>query len=165
MDEQFFDDLAKGLDEGSVSRGRALKLVGVALLAAMLPPLFPQPAGARARKRCNKEGNVFLAKGNCHCGNTCGNATRTICHSKSGCTCYKTAEGSGFCAAPEVAASSAGCSASNECTSGYTCAVLPGCAGSGGSCTRGADCHSTSPGFGCINSHYQQSFCILPCPT
>jgi hypothetical protein len=28
VDGQFFDGLAKGLDDGSVSRGRALKLVG-----------------------------------------------------------------------------------------------------------------------------------------
>ena len=41
MREQFFDDLAKGLDDGTISRRRALKLAGGALLAAVVPSVFP----------------------------------------------------------------------------------------------------------------------------
>jgi len=41
MQEQFFDDLAKGLDDGTLSRRRALKLAGGALLGAVAPSLFP----------------------------------------------------------------------------------------------------------------------------
>jgi hypothetical protein len=41
MEEQFFDDLAMELEAGTVSRRRALKLIGVPLLRARLCPLCP----------------------------------------------------------------------------------------------------------------------------
>jgi hypothetical protein len=42
--EKFVDDLARGLDDGTILRRRALKLVGGALLAVVAPSLFPQPS-------------------------------------------------------------------------------------------------------------------------
>ena len=60
MREQFFDDLAKGLDDGTISRRRALKLAGGALLAAVVPSVFPAEAQAlSARKRCHRKGASF----------------------------------------------------------------------------------------------------------
>ena len=58
MDERFFDNLAKGLDDGTVSRDQVLKLVGSALLAVVFPPLFPRHADAssKARRRCRRRG-------------------------------------------------------------------------------------------------------------
>jgi hypothetical protein len=58
MGEQFFDDLAKSLDDDTISRRRALKLAGGALLASMVPPLFPREAEAinRAKRRCRRRG-------------------------------------------------------------------------------------------------------------
>jgi hypothetical protein len=45
MGEQFFDDLARGLDDGTISRRRALKLAGGALVGAMwCDDTFPVPA-------------------------------------------------------------------------------------------------------------------------
>jgi hypothetical protein len=44
MGEQFFDDLARGLDDGTISRKRAFRLAGGALLAALVPTLFPREA-------------------------------------------------------------------------------------------------------------------------
>ncbi len=40
-EEDSFDDLARGLATGTLSRGQALKLVGAAVLGAALMPLFP----------------------------------------------------------------------------------------------------------------------------
>ena len=55
MQEQFFDDLARGLDDGTISRRRALKLAGGALLAAVVPSVFSREAEAlSARKRCHR---------------------------------------------------------------------------------------------------------------
>ena len=56
MDEHFFDDLAKGLDDGTVSRGRALKLVGAALLSSALMPLVARPAEASLKRKCHRKG-------------------------------------------------------------------------------------------------------------
>jgi hypothetical protein len=77
MEEQFFDDLANGLDEGTLSRRRALKLAGGAPLAAAVPSLFPREAEARRRlspkRRCKRRG-IWLAAADasspCRCSST-----------------------------------------------------------------------------------------------
>src|SRR5919202_1550052 len=59
MGEQFFDDLARGLDDGTISRRRALQLFGTAALGAALMPLMPEQAEAltrTARRRCRHQG-------------------------------------------------------------------------------------------------------------
>jgi hypothetical protein len=162
MDAQFFDDLAKGLEVGAVSRRRALKLVGAALLAGIMPFLFPRPAVASAKKRCHKNGGVFLSRGQCHCARQCGSATVFACHNTITCLCGETAEHTGFCAAN--GSLSQGCSSSTECSGspGARCIVTRGCPGSGGSCTTGADCPS---GMGCVNGTCQLTNCQSPCPT
>src|SRR3712207_9450890 len=62
MGEQLLDDLARGLDDGTLSRGRALKLAGGALLGAVVPSLFAGEAEARrrcnARCRCRRKGGT-----------------------------------------------------------------------------------------------------------
>jgi hypothetical protein len=42
----YFDELAKGLARGTLSRGRALKLVGASLVSTLLVPLVPNVAEA-----------------------------------------------------------------------------------------------------------------------
>jgi hypothetical protein len=163
MEEQFFDDLAKGLSGGSLSRGQALKLVGAALLSSALMPFFPRQALAITRKKCKKHGNVYLSKGTCHCGLTCTSTSTPRCGSHSYCTCFATAEGPGFCAG--LMTSSYGCSATSECTTtGYKCVVEYGCSSPGQSCTTGADCHRINPDLGCISGTCQSTFCASPCP-
>ena len=46
MEEHSFDELAKGLADGTLSRGRALKMLTGALLGASLLALIPGVAGA-----------------------------------------------------------------------------------------------------------------------
>jgi len=50
MREQFSGHLTRALDDGTISRRRALKLVGGALLAAMGTNLFATPAEAARRR-------------------------------------------------------------------------------------------------------------------
>ncbi len=42
MEEQFFDDLARGLDDGTFSRRGALRLAGGAALGAALMAVMPR---------------------------------------------------------------------------------------------------------------------------
>jgi hypothetical protein len=164
MDERFFDDLAKELDDSSVSRRRALKLVGAALLSSALMPLLPKPAYASARKRCHKHGGVFLSKGQCHCASQCGSATVFACHNTITCSCGETAERTGFCAAN--GSLSQGCWSSTECSgsSGARCIVTRGCPDSGGSCTPATVTTDCPPNYGCINGTCQLTNCQSPCP-
>ncbi len=56
----FFDDLARGLDTGAISRGKAMKLGGAALVASALGLFASQGAEAQevelevTRRRCNR---------------------------------------------------------------------------------------------------------------
>lgn len=169
MREQLFDDLAKGLDDGTISRRRALQLAGGALLAAVVPALFPREAEAinRAKRRCRRRGGVYLSRGNCRCAITCPFAgDKFTCHSNPNCVCFKSLTGSGFCA-DNLNALPSGCSSNAECTEVERpeCVVNPGCTGSGGSCTSDAQCQATNQFFACINGTCQFTACAPPCPT
>jgi CXCXC repeat len=65
--EQSFDELARGLASGEVSRGKALRLMGAALVGGALGSLGMREAGAdlckRAGKACKK--NSQCCSGNC----------------------------------------------------------------------------------------------------
>ena len=47
VEEYSFDELAKGMASGNISRSRALKMAGAAILGAVLVPFSPAPAEAR----------------------------------------------------------------------------------------------------------------------
>jgi hypothetical protein len=116
--ERSFDALARGLANGDMSRSRALRLMGAALVGSTLASLGIDKAGAappgckRDGKACKK--NTQCCSGNCS-GGTCAPATgcREI-----GLTCTS---GSECC--------SAFCSNSGTC-----------CRGTGGDCTVDSDC-------------------------
>src|SRR5215211_6181587 len=94
---------ARGLDDGTISRGRALKLAGGALLGAVVPfSVFPREAEARrrcnARCRCRRKGGTRVPEdptSPCRCASTCDSVIR--CHSNENCICAMTTEGEGFC--------------------------------------------------------------------
>jgi hypothetical protein len=73
-EEGFFDDLARGLARGSITRGKALRLMGAALVGGTLASLGIGEAGAdppgckRNGKRCKK--NSSCCSDNCESG-TC----------------------------------------------------------------------------------------------
>jgi hypothetical protein len=166
MDEHFFDDLAKGLGDGTITRGRALRLVGGALLAVAVPSLFPRPAVASAKKKCHKKGGVFLSKGDCHCGAQCGKSPlpKFICHNNTGCTCFERADGTGgLCTDTSQGFGAVPCSTDADCSSspGTVCVVWPNC-GSGDTCSPSAPCQGSD---GCVNGTCQRTLCLSPCPT
>ena len=166
MNEQFFDDLARGLDEGTISRRRAIKLFGAAALGAALMPVMPERAEAltrRARHRCRRQGGIPLEKGNCHCAATCtSDFSQFHCQSATDCTCVKKVSGGGFCAFGTTFNDPGQRCDNTEyiCGSPRRCVVIPGCAGSGTACTSTDQCPA---GFGCINGTCQKTACAPPC--
>src|SRR5437764_426691 len=98
MGERFFDGLARGLDDGTISRGRALKLVGGAALGAALLPLLPKQAEALTRKfrrACRSRGGVQLDNGNCSCAITCTTPSSITCNNNDSGVCHETVSGKG----------------------------------------------------------------------
>ena len=92
-EESSVDKLAKGLASGTVSRGRALRLVGGALLAGVLTAI---PGVAQAAP-C-PSGQTKCGKGCCSGGETCvkgsGAAPRCVCPTDQVCgtQCCRPAE-------------------------------------------------------------------------
>jgi hypothetical protein len=130
MREQFFDDLAKGLDDGSISRGRTLKWIGAGAVAFAIGPLFPAQAEAltrRQRRRCRSGGGAPLGKGNCHCAYNCPvDDTPFTCKNNPTCKCYQTTEGRGFCAG-SFGCPGQTCISSINCAPGWKCVVNTCC--------------------------------------
>src|SRR5215208_4203185 len=100
--ERSFDALATGLASGSISRGKALKLMGAALVGGALGSLG---IGEAAADLCKRNGKVCkkdeqCCSGNCDDSNTCAAA----CASNGG-TC-----------------STSGDCCSSNCSNGFCCA-------------------------------------------
>jgi hypothetical protein len=138
----YFDDLAKGVADGSISRRQALKWLGAGAVALAIGPLFPEQAEAltrRQRRLCRRKGGTPLERGNCHCGFNCLTATQPFtCQGNPNCTCFRTTENRGFCGADVAPCSTIFCSASGDCPAGSRCVVDDCC---------------------------DLPFCVRPCPT
>jgi hypothetical protein len=81
--ENSFDELAKGLAVGTITRGQVLKMAGSAILSAMLNSLF-FPSQALAQKECDPDevlcGSKCCDPEDC-CGSTCCGPARKCCSS------------------------------------------------------------------------------------
>lgn len=100
-----FDDLAVGLDTGAITRGKAIKLAGAALLASATGLFAVGNAEAqevaaegRRRRRCRQKGGDFCNQtgGGERCSICCGTGSgrrrpRACCGSK-GCNCCRRKE-------------------------------------------------------------------------
>src|ERR671921_402224 len=74
-EEGFFDELARGLADGTLTRGKALRLMGAALVGGSLASLGIREAGAdppgckRLGKNCTRDtqccGNLVCPSGTC----------------------------------------------------------------------------------------------------
>src|SRR5215218_5130610 len=81
--ERSFDDLARGLANGSVSRGRALKLMGAALVGGTLGSLGGVAAADEECKPLNKK----CRKDQQCCSRNCANSTcAPLCPAPPACT-------------------------------------------------------------------------------
>ena len=95
----YFDNLVRGLADGTISRRQALKWAGVGIVGAMIATAgFPESAEALTRRRCRDKGGVPLSNGNCDCAFQCGaDLDRFNCQSDSRCYCLEKGSGGGFC--------------------------------------------------------------------
>src|SRR5215217_3642635 len=116
--DNIFDELASGLANGTLSRGKALKLMGAALAGGALASLGIGEAAAD-RPGCKRNGKACKSDTQC-CSGTCSGGTCASCRSIGG-SCTADLE----C-----------CSDSFNC-SGGTCAP---CVSVGGSCTADIQC-------------------------
>src|SRR5919112_1808781 len=73
--ESPFDELSRGLASGNLSRGKALKLMGAALLGGTLASLG---GVAAADEECKPTGKKCRKNSQC-CSGTCGASSRTCC--------------------------------------------------------------------------------------
>jgi hypothetical protein len=111
----FFDDLARGLDTGAISRGKAMKLSGAALVASALGLIGARGADAQettgedvatqiSRRKCNQKGGDYCKKSGCSA--CCGKSRdggggrrrkRKACCGTDGCRCCKKCGQDGKC--------------------------------------------------------------------
>jgi hypothetical protein len=116
-----FDEAATGLAGGTISRGKALKLTGSALLGGGLLALFPGAADAQQNDCANKPA-INNRKGRC---------PRSRCGLNNNCRCATTVRNKKTC----VNFRNASCPTRNECNStrdcarGRVCVLVGGCCG------------------------------------
>jgi hypothetical protein len=104
--EHSFDELTRGLASGSISRGKALRLMGAALVGGALASVGIGEAAAddckRNGKRCKKDKQC--CSGNCDDSGTCADAPPTCGAIGATCTgntdCCSGRCASGVCAEP-----------------------------------------------------------------
>jgi hypothetical protein len=98
-----FDDLAVGLDTGAITRGRAMKLAGAALVASAMGLFAAGSAEAdeintegRRRRRCRQRGGDFCntSGDGTRCSICCGEGRRfrRACCGSNGCNCCRRGE-------------------------------------------------------------------------
>ena len=132
--ESSFDELAKGLASGDVSRGRALRLMGVALVGGTLASV-PGIAWAAPRPRPN--GKKCKRDSQCASGNCAGG----VCQAQGGCP-----SGTTECSGP----AGFGC-VPDPCPQGQVLnTVRCQCVTSTGGITLGCICGDTSERFICF---------------
>jgi hypothetical protein len=142
--ERSFDELARGLASGSVSRRRALRLMGAALVGGTLASLGIAEAAAdppgckRAGKHCTR--GTQCCSGNCANGTcaaacpsgrvllsngTCAIPCTTAPECTGGCECIRSSVDAfqGFCTTLILGG---GCATDAECPTGQFCARVSG---------------------------------------
>jgi hypothetical protein len=128
-----FDEVAKGFASGTISRRRALKLTGTALLGGGLLAMFPGVAGAQS---IVPDDEVSVAghrdpgcKGEAAINNSrCPN---NVCGRKHGCQCAVTVGGNKRCVriAGERCPRRNECNSSRQCPGNQYCIKVGGCCG------------------------------------
>ena len=100
----YFDELAKGMAKGTLSRGRALKLLGASVVGTLLLPFVP---------------SVAMAAPTCP---SSGPGCRAFCRHTGGrtCVCVKLTNGNTKCVIPVCGGS---CKRNSDCPSGWVCST------------------------------------------
>ena len=187
--ERSFDELARGLASGELSRRKALRLMGAALVGGALGSLGIgaaaaddecKPVNAKCRKNhqccsgnCSKSGTSRF--GTCACqenGGSCANNSQCCSGNCASGTCAAACTSNGgFCFSDDSECCSGNCSNSFCCPAGWmglsngTCAML--CT-TGSECGAGCTCVSGSSGSFCGTGTGSGRSCLdddLECPT
>lgn len=144
-EEYSFDALAKGLASGTISRRKALKLAGSAILGAGVLAFFPGAATAAEGARC--------PSGDTGCNVECrGRIAR-----RRDCRCIRTIGGNRRCVRP--CCSNRGCGSNDDCRSGEIC-MRSECCGVRGVCVP--KCTAERPNY--CDSTAAQSGATTPQP-
>ena len=105
-EDGFFDDLARGLADGSITRGKALRLMGAAVVGGTLGSLGLGGEASADPPGCKRNGKACKNNGQCCSGNCSGGTCAAACVSDGGaCTgntdcCSDNCDSSGFCFPP-----------------------------------------------------------------
>jgi hypothetical protein len=128
-----FDEVAKGLATGSISRRRALKLTGSVLLGSALLAMFPGVAGAQSLVPDDDEVDV-AGHNNPGCKGERAINNRgcpfNLCGREHYCQCAETAGGNKVC----VDVRQETCPRRNQCNSSRQCPGNQYCIKTGGCC-------------------------------
>ena len=111
-EEYSFDAVARGLASGTLSRRRALKLLGAAFLGGALS-LVLLPDEAEARRRRRRRGPRCPSSGT-GCDERCTNTTKD-------CACIRTTEGARVCVHPCCSDRRCNSSFGSRCRTGEVC--------------------------------------------
>jgi hypothetical protein len=148
--EGFFDDLARGLADGTLTRGKALKLMGAAVVGGALGSLgigevSADPIGCKRNgKNCTRNGQC--CSGNCS-GGSCRAQTTTTTSTSTSTTSTSTTP---MCLPNSDLRRPIPCTADGECCSGICTptstpylSICFSCRTPGDSCRTDADCCTT----------------------
>ena len=135
-----FDELAKELATGTVSRGKAIRWMGGALLGAALASV----PGVALADDCRRLGRECRRDSQCCSKNCVRRGDDKVCGCPEGQTLCKKPRGEGRCVNLQKNENHCGecfnrCAEGQECVSG---ACTPACGANGDSCTEGTQCCS-----------------------
>jgi hypothetical protein len=137
MEKHSFDSLSKEVANGSISRGKALKLASAALLGSALGAFsFSEDAQARRRGRrtCVASSFVDPRCTTVGCSQGCAGAN---------CSCIQTTGNNFLCAAQFCPQFPTSCTTNTQCPSGQVCMVNNCCSFGGNICV--SLCGSVAP--------------------
>jgi hypothetical protein len=146
--EHSFDELARGLASGTLSRGRALRLMGAALVGGTLTSFGIGGVAAAddeckpTAKKCKK--NKQCCSGNCS-GGTCAACPsgQVLCNGScvsTGCSEGQVFDPASCACVTQCVPNQRVCTADTPCCSGDICANGRCCTELGGTCTFSSQC-------------------------
>src|SRR5215203_3982968 len=175
-EESFFDALARGLADGSITRGKALRLMGAALAGGALGSLGIREAAGdppgckRAGKHCTRNdqccGSLVCVSGTCQTPATSTTETPTTSTTETPTTSTTSpptscTPGSDICARGVCGPVEAFCSCVPT-TEGQTACVVPFC---GEPCNSSVDCPGGSICVSVGGLCCETNVCVTPCAT
>ena len=115
-EDGFFDDLARGLADGSITRGKALRLMGAAVVGGTLGSLGIGEASADPP--CCKRNGKHCTR-NTQCCSENGDSTSRTCAAAAGCPAGRVELSNGTCAKLcSINDDCAGCGGDEQCVQG-----------------------------------------------